>query len=109
MTVGEILALRPVPLAPWEDRDGRVLLRRPRPEATGLRGVLERIAAFLSAPTILLDQRGSRVWHLLDGERTAAEVAAMLREEEGGELEAIEARVALFLHQLGRHGMIGFR
>ena len=107
LTVGELLALRPVPLAPWEERDGRVLLRRPRPEGRGVRGLLERAAAALSSPTILLDVRGSAVWRLLDGRRTGAEVAAALREAEGGELEAAEARVALFLHQLYRHGMIG--
>ncbi len=109
MTVGEMLALTPVPLASWEDREGRVLLRRPQPETPGVRGFLERIAAFLSSPTILLDERGSAVWRLLDGERSAEEIASALREAEGGEMEAAEARVALFLHQLARHGMIGFR
>ena len=109
LTVGELLELRPVPLAPWEERDGRVLLRRPRPETPGIRGLLERIAAFLSSPTILLDERGSTVWRLLDGERTAAAVAAALQEAEGGELDAVEARVALYLHQLARHGMIALR
>ena len=107
LTVGEALTMRPVPLARWEEKDGRILLHRPRPDGKGIRGFLERCAAFLSSPTILLDERGSRVWRLLDGRRTTAEVAQALTETEP--LEAVEARVALFLHQLERHGMVEFR
>ena len=106
LTLGELLTLKPVPLASWEERDGRVVLRRPIPEGRGLRGWLERAAAFLSSPTIRLDETGAHVWRRLDGTRTVAEIVQELcadghLQEEGG-----RERVAVFVHQLARHGML---
>ncbi len=106
VTLGEVLRMRPVPLAEWEERDGRVILRRPVPKGRGVRGLLERAAAFLSSPTIKLDETGSRVWRLMDGSRTVAQIAGELAA--GGSLDGEGAgeRIALFVHQLARHGML---
>lgn len=108
VTLGEVLEMRPVRLAEWEERDGRVVLRRPVPEGRGLRGVLERAAAFLSSPTIKLDDTGTRVWRLMDGSRTVAQIAGELAA--AGDLagDGAAERVALFVHQLARHGMLRF-
>ena len=106
MTLGEMLEMRPVPLAKWEEREGRVLLHRPVPQGRGGRGLLERAAAFLSSPTIKLDETGSRVWRHMDGVHTVRAIAEELIAEGALPPEGAAERVALFLHQLRRHGML---
>ncbi len=103
-TVGEILGMRPIPLAQWEERDERIILKRPVPSEPGLRGLLRRAAALLSSPTIALDATGSWVWRRMDGRVTVAELAQALAQEQ--QEPSAPERLALFVHQLARHGML---
>jgi len=81
------VAVRPA-LAGWVRRlglwDGRVLRR-----------------------TVELDILGSAVWRLLDGRRTAGEVAAALADRYRLAPREAELAVAEFLRLLGRRGAIG--
>ena len=58
--------------------------------------------------TIKLDETGSMVWKLCDGDHAVEEIAAAL--EKGGVAEArdVGSRLATFLDQMSRRGMIGW-
>lgn len=55
-----------------------------------------------------LDELGTRVWGLIDGERTVEEIAEALREQVG-DLEQDVDRLAAFLTELEGGGMIRYR
>jgi hypothetical protein len=103
-----LLDLAPAPVAEIEERDGKVVLLRPKPRTRGLRGLSDRITTFLSAPKVRLDEFGSFTWRRLDGRTTVAEVAAALREEFGETAEPVEDRLGLYIRLLRREGMLIF-
>lgn len=59
--------------------------------------------------TLELDELGSRVWDLVDGRRSAGEVARELAEAYGLFPREAETAVAAFLRELGRRGLVAFR
>ncbi len=103
-----LLEIAPVRLAEWEEIEGRVVVHRPLPPARGLRRLWERFVFELAAKRIRLDETGSHVWLLLDGERTVGQVADQLRERLGDAIEPAEERLGQLLHVLHREKFIGY-
>lgn len=101
-----VLALRPVRIAAWEERDGRVVLIRPGPTTSGLRGLWDRLLHQLSARRIRLDEIGSAAWLALDGDRTVAQVAVDLRADFGAAVEPAEDRLGHLVRVLRREGFL---
>lgn len=47
-----------------------------------------------------LDETGSRVWPLIDGERTVYEIGALLKSELGEQIEPLYERLSLYFNSL---------
>jgi hypothetical protein len=103
-----LLEIRPVRLAGWEEIDGRVVLLRPPPSTTGVRRMLDTVLVRLSAHRIRLDEAGSFAWLRLDGRRTVAEVAAEMRRELGAAIEPAEERLGVLVRQLHREELLAY-
>jgi len=103
-----LLELKPVRLAGWEEIDGRVVLLRPPPTTTGLRRLLDTVLFRLSAHRIRLDEAGSFAWLRLDGRRSVAEVAAEMRRELGASIEPAEERLGVLVRQLRREELLAY-
>jgi hypothetical protein len=100
-----ILAAVPRRLASWrEDEQGRVVLERPRPTTTGLRGVGDLISWWLSPRRVRLDALGSTAWRRLGDHTTVAEVAEALADKHG--IEDARSRAARFVRLLHREGYL---
>jgi hypothetical protein len=103
-----LLGLAPRRLAGWEEVGGRVVVIRPMPFTRGLRGLLDRFLHQLSAERIRLDEVGSFAWQRLDGKRTVAEVAELLREEFGDRVEPAEERLGHMVLLMRRDGLLAY-
>jgi len=57
---------------------------------------------------VVLDEVGSRVWTLCDGERTVEEIVETLRGEYKLGRREVEVSLTEYLRTLGKRGMIGF-
>lgn len=57
---------------------------------------------------VTLDEVGSRVWHLCDGEHTVAQVAQTLADEYKLGRREVEVSLTEYLRTLGKRGMVGF-
>jgi hypothetical protein len=103
----ELAAAVPVPLAPWREVEGRVVLERPRPSRRGWAGVSERFTYWASVRRVRLDETGGVVWRRLDGRRTVSEVARAVAAE--AEVEGAEERVGRFVAELASLGFVELR
>jgi hypothetical protein len=56
-----------------------------------------------------LDELGAFCWNLIDGDRPASGIAAVLAQRYGLPAREAELAVAAFLRELGRRGLIGLR
>lgn len=104
----DLLEISPLRLADWEEKEGRVVVRRPRPTTRGLRGLADLVSYWLSVPRIRLDEVGSTTWLLLDGRRTVGEVAQLVRERFGDALEPVEERTGIFVRTLRYQGFLAY-
>lgn len=57
---------------------------------------------------VTLDEVGTRVWHLCDGENTVDEIIRTLAEEYKLGRREVEASLTEYLRTLGQRGMVGF-
>jgi len=97
----DLSKVAPARLASWDEKeDGRVVVTRPRPRTSGLRGLFDRLSFRLSMPRIRLDPVGSLVWRQLDGRRTVRQVCDEVRRELGDAVEPVEERVGTFVGHL---------
>ena len=103
-----LLVLAPYRLARWEEMDGRVVVLRPEPTTRGLRGTVDRMLHKMSTSRIRLDEVGSFAWIHLDGERTVGEVASLLREEFGEQVEPAEERLGHLVWLMRREGFLAY-
>jgi hypothetical protein len=94
LTEVNLLEIAPTRCAEWEEADDRVIVIRPRPTSTGARLLLDRFLFELSAKRIRLDEIGSFVWRHLDGAHTVGDIATLLREEFGEQVDPAEERLA---------------
>ena len=74
-----LLDLAPIRASGWEEREERVVLVRPHPTSKGLRAPLDWLVYLLAARRLNLDDFGSFCWLRMNGERTAGEIATLLR------------------------------
>lgn len=102
-----LLDLAPARTADWAEREGRVVVERPRPEKR-IGAALEWVSWFLSVRRIRLDAFGSHAWKRFDGERRVAEVAVELRGEFGEVVEPVEERLGEFVRRLRREGLLAY-
>ncbi|HPS64920.1 MAG TPA: PqqD family protein [Ignavibacteria bacterium] len=58
---------------------------------------------------VKLDEIGSEVWLLIDGENRVSDIAAKLREKLGGRIEPAEERITKFLTDLHYQKFIYFK
>lgn len=58
---------------------------------------------------IKLDKIGSFIWDLCDGKRTVEEMAKLLKEKFGEEVEPLYDRMSLFLQHLERNAFIEYK
>ncbi|UCG86990.1 MAG: PqqD family protein [Gemmatimonadota bacterium] len=101
-----LLEIRPVRVAQWEERGDRIVVVRPRPRGRMPGVLLERFFHLLAAQRLRLDEIGSASWLLLDGERSVAEAAATLRERFGERVEPAEERLGHLVRVLHREGFV---
>lgn len=88
-----VLDLYPERCASWVEKEGRVVIERPKPVRKSPGALFEWLSFYLSMRWIRLDEPGSETWRLLDGSRTVSDVAAALQERFGDEVEPAEERV----------------
>ncbi len=93
-------------LAEWSDRDGFVVLECPKPAYRRLKDIGAWFSWWTGPQRIRLDETGSSMWRLFDGESSLREVAATLRDELGDDVENLEGRIDLFVSTLYRRRMI---
>ncbi len=103
-----LLDLTPTRRAEWEEHESRVVVIRPEPTTTGARLLLDRLLYQLSARRIRLDEYGSHVWRLVDGQRTVAEIAAGLRAQFGDAVEPAEERVGKLIQVFHREELVAY-
>ena len=103
-----LLDLKPARVAEWEEVDGHVVILRPPPRTTGIRRLVDRLLVEMSTRRIRLDETGSAVWLLLDGERTVADVVTEVRALFGDAVEPAEERVGTLVRLLHRQLFVEF-
>ena len=104
-----LLDVTPVRIAEWVERGERVVVVRPQPTGGGFSGAIDRLLFLLSARRIRLDAVGSFAWLQLDGSRSVGQVAALLRQEFGEEVEPAEQRLGQLVRVLRREGLVAYR
>lgn len=101
-----LLDLAPIRASGWEEREERVVLVRPHPTSKGLRAPLDWLVYLLAARRLNLDDFGSFCWLRMNGERTAGEIATLLRARFGIAAEPAEERLGKFIHMLQREELV---
>jgi hypothetical protein len=105
-----VLSCVPRRLAEWQvDDGGRVVVERPKPGTTGVRGMVDHLRWLMSHPRIRFDELGSFVWQRLEGGETLAEIATATVEAFPDRGEGVEQRLALFATALQHQGLIELR
>ena len=69
---------------------------------------MDRFLHRMSAKRIRLDDVGSFSWIHLDGERTVAEVADLLRMEFGDRVDPVEERLGHLVRLMRQEGFLGY-
>jgi hypothetical protein len=103
-----LLDLAPKRRAEWEEQESRVVVLRPEPTTTGARLWIDRLLHQLSARRIRLDEYGSCVWRHVDGQRTVADIAAVLRDQFGDAVEPAEERVGKLIQVFHREELVAY-
>lgn len=89
--------------------DGRVVLERPQPVTTGLRGAWDHLRWLMATPRIRLDDLGSEIWQRIDGEASLAEIAHAIAEAFPDRAEEMDQRLTIFAVALEHQGLIELR
>lgn len=82
------------------------MLLRPHPVSRGLRVPIDWLIYLLAPPKLKLDELGSFCWLQMNGERTAGEIASLLRARFGSAAEPAEERLGTFIHMLQREELV---
>lgn len=106
----EILACLPVrnALLDWseDEREGTVILRVPK-RADGLGRLLNRIVAAPSHRQVCLDEVGSDVWRLCDGQHSVEAIITALADRYRLNRREVEVSLTLYLRQLMQRRFLG--
>jgi hypothetical protein len=92
--------------------NGEVLIHYPvtmRPFFAGLAKRFGGQEAQIQEKKLQLDELGTLVWNLMDGERSVRQVVKMFAETHQLETREAEVSVTQFIRELGRRGLIGMR
>ena len=98
--------LKPRRLAEWESSDdGKVVVLIPKFKSAFLK---KWLMPKLAKPffKVKLDETGSAIWLLCDGETSVLSIADELRKKFGSAVEPIEERMTRFFYQLERGDLI---
>lgn len=107
--VVDLLELEPVRCVPWQENvDGHVIIDRPRPPLSGLRGLIDRANWLVTPRRIRLDALGSFAWRRLDGATKVRTLAGAMRETFPDSRHQIEERLGVYLRAMRRLGVIDF-
>ena len=91
---------------------GEVVIHYPvimRPFFAGLAKRFGGQEAQIQIKKLQLDELGTSVWNLLDGERSVRQLVKMFAETHQLEIREAEVSVTQFIRELGRRGLIGMR
>ncbi len=88
-----------------EDDEGRCVLLRPK-HMTGVLARLLQSKLPKKYSRIRLDDIGTTVWNLVDGELTVGQIADLAHEQLGDRVEPRYERVSQFVHNLHGNGLI---
>lgn len=107
----DFMALIPVRACGWVEADapGRVVVLQPR-YGTGLLGrfLQPRLTESKKYLRIPLEERGSYLWKLIDGTRTAGDLAAAFSEAFPEDVQQVPERVAAYLYQMSENKLIDY-
>ena len=103
-----LLEVSPVRLAEWTEKQGRVVVVRPKALRPGPLGLIDHMLYLLSARRIRFDAFGSFAWLQLDGKRSVGQVVALLREEFGEKVEPAEERLGHLIRVFRREGFVAY-
>jgi hypothetical protein len=103
-----LMGLTPRRVADWEEVGDRVVVIRPDPVSSGLRGMMDRFFHRMSARRIRLDDLGSFAWNRFDGETTVAEVGELMRDEFGERVEPVEERLGHLVWIMRKEGFLAY-
>lgn len=90
----------------WENRKGKVVFIFHHNKL-----IEKTVRIFVKRPkttTLELDEIGSAVWNLINGERNVYEIGQKLKEKFGDEVEPLYERLIMFIRYLNRRGWIYF-
>ncbi|MFO8085986.1 MAG: PqqD family protein [Desulfobacterales bacterium] len=91
---------------------GCVMLSYPVGTRPWITALIKRFADAPEKPVtkkLELDTLGSAVWDLLDGKRSVKQVIKIFAQKYRLHPKEAETSVTLFLRQLGKRGLVGFR
>ena len=91
---------------------GEVVIHYPvimRPFFAGLAKRFGGQEAQIQIKKLQLDELGTSVWNLLDGERSVRQLVKMFAGTHQLEIREAEVSVTQFIRELGRRGLIGMR
>ncbi len=88
-----------------EDDEGRCVLLRPK-HLTGVLAKLLQPKLPKKYSRIRLDDIGTTVWKLVDGDLTVGQIADLLHEQMGDRVEPRYERVSTFVHSLHGNGLL---
>ena len=98
------MELTPIRLAPWKEVEDRVVIERPKSKGS----LHNWLRYWLAIRRIRLDDRGSFVWRLFDGDKTVAELAEALRQEFGEQVEPAEERTGRLVRMLHSEDLLAY-
>ena len=90
------------------DGEGKAVLLRPKFRSSIFRFWLRLVAQSLYFK-VHLDEVGTFVWKLIDGERTVKQIAELTRERFGDRVEPCEERVGIFIRELKQGDFIDYK
>ena len=102
-----LLELVPHRIATWSEDGEKVVLQLPEPERSWRRA-FALLSYKIWNKKVRLDEVGSFAWRLLDGQRTVAEVAEMLRQEFAEKVEPAEERLGVLVRMLHRGRLVTY-
>jgi hypothetical protein len=91
---------------------GEVVIHYPvtmRPFFAGLAKRFGRQEAQIQIKKLQLDELGTSVWNLMDGDRSVRQLVEIFAETHQLEIREAEVSVTQFIRELGRRGLIGMR
>ena len=103
------MASQPVRLVEWSsDGDGRVTLAVRRREDRATR-MLSFLVPIPRQRRVALDEIGSDVWRMCDGDTSLADMAGTLARKYKLNYKEAQQPLLRFLNDLARRGLVGFR